>query len=150
MFDYKIQHSFYWIQGVNIILGLFTKIWLSTAVTIIGSCSRSKKILENPDFNLEMFGWLIGGLSKLFSLHLSKNFGNKLFNFEKARNRTRERGLFLIQRLARKDRTSPQSREGLRTEQGPVHRNHPSPDPKSANGRPLAKVFKNLNSAVWG
>ena len=42
-----------------------------------------KKILDNPDFNLEMFGWLIGGLSKLFSLHLSKNFGNKLFSFEK-------------------------------------------------------------------
>ena len=89
-------------------------------------------------------------IKPLLSTALSSSAVDKLFNFEKARNRTRERGLFLIQRLARKDRTSPQSREGLRTEQGPVHRNHPSPDPKSANGRPLAKVFKNLNSAVWG
>ena len=73
-----------------------------------------------------------------------------LLQFRECQESNPERGLFLIQRLARKDRTSPQSREGLRTEQGPVHRNHPSPDPKSANGRPLAKVFKNLNSAVWG
>ena len=42
-FAYKILHSFYWIQGVSIISGLFTKIWLSTAVTIIGRCSVQKR-----------------------------------------------------------------------------------------------------------
>ena len=51
----------------------------------------------------------------------------------------------LFQRLARKDRTSPQSREGLRPEQGAVHHTHPPQDRRSFEGSAKVSCFKKLD-----
>ena len=40
VFDYKIQHSFHWIQQVNFISGLFTK----TLIGVIGLTTMTQSI----------------------------------------------------------------------------------------------------------